>query len=167
MTIRRTLFALGFLIAGCSVPQAQEQVIGGDPAPANAWATSCGSAARAAPATCQLSQRAISSQNRRLLAAVTLRFPAGGDPGLVITAPVGVSLRAGVTFDVDGGAKQTLPYEVCDRDGCYASVPLSAELLNALQAGQKLNIAVENPQKQVATIPLSLAGFTAAYNSVR
>jgi len=164
-----TLFALALLFAA-PAGQAQEQVIGADPAPeapANVWATSCGSNTRGAPASCQLSQRAISSQTRRLLAGLTLRFPAGGEANLLVTTPIGAWLPAGITIDVDGGAKQMLPFDVCDRDGCYASMPVSAEMLSAMQAGQKFNIAIQNTQKQVATIPLSLAGFTAAYTSVK
>ena len=86
---------------------------------------------------------------------------------MLLTTPLGVSLSTGISFDIDGAGKQSLPFDVCDRNGCYASTPLSAELLSAMQAGQKLNISLQNIQKQVATIPLSLAGFTAAYNSVK
>jgi invasion protein IalB len=168
MHFRRYLLALAIAFAVLPLSQAQEQVICADPPPSNPWATNCSSKSRAGAADCQLSQRAVSAQTRRLLAALTLRFPPdGAAANMLVTIPVGISLAAGVTIDVDGSAKQTLPVDACDRNGCYASMPVSADLLTAMQAGQKFNIAVQNTQKQVATIPLSLTGFTAAYNSVK
>lgn len=173
MKYLKASLGLLFLLAGSSLSHGQEQVIGGDDAqavpaaPANVWATFCSSSTRGAAASCQLVQRAISAQTRRPIAALTLRFPAGGAANLLISAPVGVSLAQGVSFDVDGNGKQSLPFDICDPSSCYASTPLSAALLSAMQAGQKFNITVANEQKKTMTIPFSLAGFTASYNSVK
>jgi len=54
--------------------------------------------------------------------------------------------------------------QTCDRNGCYAEVALAAEQLAALRAGQKLNVAFQNMNKQVITLPMSLVGFTAAFD---
>ena len=84
------------------------------------------------------------------------RFPTPSTP----------AATGGIGFDIDGASAQKLELQTCDRGGCYASGPLTAEVLSAMQNGQKLNIVFQNMQKQPITLPMSLIGFTAAYQKL-
>jgi invasion protein IalB len=76
-------------------------------------------------------------------------------------------LPAGVTIDVDGQNPIRLGYQTCDNQGCYAFVQISDEMLQMMFKGLKLNVTIENLNKQDLTVPMSLVGFTGVYGGVR
>lgn len=161
-----TCLALGVVPA--TAQEAQEPVIGAEePAPAASWATRCVSGGRADPIDCSISQRAVTQQGQ-LVGAVTIRMPReGGDPLMVVTAPLGLYIPAGISYGIDNGALQPLQLRTCERGGCVADVTLGADVLNAMRAGQRLNIVFQNGPQRAVTLPMSLVGFTAAFDKAR
>jgi invasion protein IalB len=145
--------------------QPEEPLIGAEEAaPPASWATRCVSAARAEPADCSISQRAVTQQGQ-LVGAVTIRVPReGGDLQMIVTGPLGIYIPAGIAFNIDGGTTQPLQLRTCDRNGCVADVVVNAELLAAMRNGQKLNVVFRDGPQRVVTLPMSLIGFTAAIN---
>ncbi|MDP3315873.1 MAG: invasion associated locus B family protein, partial [Devosia sp.] len=104
----------------------------------------------------------------QLVGAVTIRMPReGGDPLMVVTAPLGLYIPAGISFGVDEGALQPLQLRTCERGGCVADVTLSADILTSMRGGQKLNIVFQNGPQRAVTLPMSLVGFTAAIEKAR
>lgn len=168
---RLTLLAL-FCIGLGAVPavgqEAQEPVIGADEAaPAASWATRCVSGGRTEPIDCSISQRAVTQQGQ-LVGAVTIRLPReGGDPLMVVTAPLGLYIPAGISFGIDTGSLQPMQLRTCERSGCVADTVLNADTLNAMRGGQKLNIVFQNGPQRAVTLPMSLVGFTAAIDKAR
>jgi invasion protein IalB len=154
--------ALAFLAAlGCAAgsPQAQEEL---------PWSTECSAPAREAEPDCQMQQRAFVTETGQLLMLLTIRVPAATrEPVMILQAPVGTYLPAGVRLDVDGGEATTLEYQTCDAQGCYTATAVSAELLEALRGGSKLNLTIEDQQRRSLAIPLSLIGFTEVYARIQ
>lgn len=151
--------------------QAEEPVIGGDAAaPAqgtgDAWASRCVSGTRQGPLECTLSQRAVTKQGQ-LVGSVTIQLPAGAAPVMIVSVPLGIFLGAGITYAIDANPPKALELQTCDRTACYAETGLPAELITAMQGGQKLNITFQNMQKQPVTLPMSLIGFTAAFDKAK
>lgn len=134
--------------------------------PVSPWATGCVAQGRQGPLECTLSQRAITKQGQ-LVGSVTIRTVAGNQPMMIVTVPLGLYLGAGVSFDVDGANAQKLDLETCDRNGCYAQLALSEEQLAAFRGGQALDIVFQNLNRQPVKLPMSLVGFTAAYDKVK
>ena len=131
------------------------------------WAVRCTASARAAAPDCAVEQRAVVTENGRLLILFSVRVPADTrKPVMMVQAPLGPFLPAGVTLDVDGAGELKLDYQTCDANGCYAGSPVSDELLQAMFGGQKLNVTIQALNKQPVEVPLDLTGFTAAYRSV-
>lgn len=132
------------------------------------WASRCVAPARQAPLECAIEQRLIMQNTSQLIAAVTIRMPSDtGQPVMMIQAPLGLFLPAGVAIDVDGANKTTFELQTCDNNGCYAGSPLSDELLASMTRGQKLNISFQNLNKQPVTVTGTLVGFTAAFQRIR
>lgn len=122
---------------------------------------------RNATLDCSVFQRGI-TQSGQLVGSVTVRIPADtGKPVIVISAPLGLYLPAGISYSIDGAAAQTLQIQSCDQNGCFANQPITAETLDAMFKGQKLEIAFSNLNKQSITLPLSLTGFSAAYQRIK
>jgi invasion protein IalB len=151
--------------------QQQEPVLGGatdnTAAPPASWASRCVAQGRTATLDCSVMQRAVTQQGE-VVGSVTIRVPPDtGKPVLIVSTPLGLYLPAGVTYSIDTGTPQQLQLETCDRNGCYASTPLSDDMVNAMLKGQKLNVAFQSLNKQTITLPMSLVGFTAAYQRIK
>lgn len=139
-----------------------------DAPPPPGWVGRCEAPSRAAPLECRIEQRAVLAQTGQLVVAVTVRVP--GDtrkPELIVRLPLGLSLAGGVTLDVDGAGGRGLPLETCDGGGCYATAPLPADLLAAMVRGDKLDVIFQSLSKAPIRLPMSLAGFSDAYDKIK
>jgi invasion protein IalB len=141
----------------------------GTPAPVQpGWAARCSSAGRDAPLECAIEQNAILTKTGQLVVLVNIRVP--GDtraPIALVQLPLGLNLQAGAKFQVDDGKAIDLPIQTCENRGCYASVPVSPEMLNALRSGKQLKIAFQDLAKETITIPMPLTDFSVAYDKIK
>jgi invasion protein IalB len=130
------------------------------------WAVNCKSAAADKGLECRLSQTIV-TQNGQVLADVTFRVPADKkDPEAIVRLPLGILLSAGATLQVDDKPPQQLTVRTCDRNGCYARMPISTEMLATLQKGKQLQVSFKNLAEKSITVPLSLNGFSDAYAKI-
>ncbi len=141
---------------------------GAGQAQAPPWAARCTAPARDGPLDCQMEQRAVVTKTGQLLILVTVRVPAETrKPVMAIQVPLSLNLQAGVGIDIDGQNVTKLDYQTCDAQGCYAGMPISDAFLQAMFKGLKLNVTIQNLNKQTLTVPMSLGGFTDVYGTVR
>jgi invasion protein IalB len=139
------------------------------PAPAQpGWVARCSSPSRDASLECAMEQSAVLAKTGQLAALVNIRVP--GDtrtPIALVQLPLGLNLQAGAKLQVDDGKSIDLPIQTCENRGCYASIPISPEMLNALRAGKQLKVMFQDLAKDPIAIPMSLADFTAAYDKIK
>jgi invasion protein IalB len=139
------------------------------PAPTQpGWVARCSSPSRDAPLECAMEQSAVLTKTGQLVALVNIRVP--GDtraPIALVQLPLGLNLQAGAKLQVDDGKSVDLPIQTCENRGCYASLPVSPEMLNAMRAGKQLKIVFQDLAKESIAIPMSLADFTAAYDKIK
>jgi invasion protein IalB len=86
-----------------------------------------------------------------------------------VRVPLGVLLREGVSLRIDEGEAQRGAYTICVPDGCLMREPLPNNFINLLKKGATANVGMvlaRNGQAQNLEVPISLNGFTAAYNSL-
>ena len=151
------------------LPPQQQQ---GEAAPAEngshpGWAVRCSSANRAAPHECAIEQTAV-LKTGQLVALFNIRVPADTRaPIALVQLPFGLNLPAGAKLQVDEGKVIDLPFQTCENRGCYASTPVSTELLTALRSGKQLKISFQNLGKETMTIPLPLGDFASAYDKIK
>ncbi len=81
--------------------------------------------------------------------------------------PLGLNLPVGAKLQVDDGKVVDLPIQTCENRGCYASAPVSAELLATLKSGKQLKISFQNMAKETISIPMPLNDFAAAYDKIK
>ena len=60
-----------------------------------------------------------------------------------------------------------IPVEICLPNGCHTRMALVGELLKKLKTGQMAKLAFHDSQQQRITVPVSLAGFTAAFAALK
>jgi invasion protein IalB len=141
----------------------------GTPAPVQpGWAARCSSPSRDAPLECAIEQNAILTKTGQLVVLVNIRVP--GDtraPIALVQLPLGLNLQAGARLKVDDGKSIDLPIQTCENRGCYASVPVSLEMLAALRSGKQLKIIFQDLAKETLAIPMPLTDFAAAYDKIK
>lgn len=81
-----------------------------------------------------------------------------------IVVPTGRSLPQGIQVRVDGKRATSIPYLYCRPQGCNAEVRLDNSLVNIFKRGGGLEITTINFQGKENPIPVTLKGFTAAYD---
>jgi invasion protein IalB len=81
--------------------------------------------------------------------------------------PTGFRVAKGAQIAIDGGSQVEVPLEICAPGGCQIGLLMEEPFVEALKAGNKLNLTVPLATGQTATINLSLKGFTAAYDSLK
>ena len=104
----------------------------------------------------------------QLVILVNIRVPSDSrTPIVLVQLPLGLNLPAGVKLQVDEGKSADMQIQTCENRGCYASMPVSADLLAALKSGKQLKVSFQNLAKETITIPMPLADFTAAYDKIK
>lgn len=105
------------------------------------------------------------ADTRQLVTAINLINVSGKVNQKVVQAvvPTGRVIPAGVQMKVDDNAPQTLNYSVCFPDRCIAEAELTDELVNSMKRGSQLTVTSINFQRQANPVPITLSGFTDAY----
>jgi invasion protein IalB len=89
------------------------------------------------------------------------RPPQGGGVGMSVVVPLGIHLPNGIRGDVDGKNGFSMTPLTCVAQGCIATVPLDAGMIEALKAGRVLNLEFySNAGRQQVKVAGSLKGIT-------
>ncbi|MAA97179.1 MAG: invasion associated locus B family protein [Stappia sp.] len=165
----RVLALAGVLALGAAPGYAQTAPAAGDgaTAPAENWVVQCGEAKEGAPKQCRALQNIVMKDSGQRLLTVVVE-PREGAPNhaIVVALPHGVFLPAGAVIKIDDGAEQKMVIQTSDANGAYAGMAISDEMLAAMKKGQRLVIGFKTAQQQDLAIPVTLIGFTAAYNKL-
>jgi invasion protein IalB len=153
--------------AAPAAPQADTPPAAAAPAQPG-WAARCTSASRDAPLECAIEQTAVLSKTGQLIVLVNIRVPSDTHaPIALLQLPLGLNLPTGAKLQVDDGKTADLQIQTCDNRGCYASIPIAADLLAALKSGKQLKLSFQNLNKETITIPMPLTDFPAAYDKIK
>jgi invasion protein IalB len=119
---------------------------------------------------CQIFQTMTDDEGNQVANMRIFRLPAGGqaEAGALVAVPLETLLTAQLTITVAGQQPKRYPFSVCDRQGCYARIGLTAEDINAYKRGASATVTLVPfvaPDERVE-VKLSLSGFTAGYDKV-
>ncbi|AZO57368.1 MULTISPECIES: invasion associated locus B family protein [unclassified Mesorhizobium] len=157
------LSVAGPVLAEDATKPAQPQPAQSKTADANPWAVNCSSGSANTELQCQLSQNLTEAKTgQRVLTVTVRRDNANGSLAMLLALPHGLFLPSGASYQVDQGQKTTIAIQTSDQNGAYAATPLPPDLVKAMKSGTNLNIGMESVTRKPVTIPVSLAGFTAA-----
>ena len=128
------------------------------------WNIQCQNAASGSGFNCQMSRAVVLKQNRKLLLRVTVTLPAQTKkPALLVQTPFGLFLPAGVRLQIDEKKPQGMVLQTCNQNGCFASGPISKQMLTGMKKGKQLKAIFQNLQKKDITVALPLSGFAKHY----
>jgi invasion protein IalB len=117
---------------------------------------------------CFISQTTSDAETKRPLVHLRVGLDQSNKkPGLVAIVPLGVIIPKGSAFVIEGSDPVGFPYLRCTRIGCQTvGLPIDDKLLDAMQKGTKAAFVVSTGGEKPVSIPVSLKGFTRAYNSI-
>ncbi|MBS37149.1 MAG: hypothetical protein CMO26_14650 [Thiotrichales bacterium] len=92
--------------------------------------------------------------------------PQNGQAIMIVTTPLGVSLPPGLSMQVDDHELLKFQYGSCMSAGCVVGTNLTDEMIETFRGGQQANFTFLGGNGQEITVPISLAGYTAAYRVV-
>jgi|GEM_PF-606988 len=111
---------------------------------------------------CSMQQVLSNADTEQVLLHVTIAYhPRTADLLMVSRTPLGVELPLGLGMKIDEGQQMVAPYTNCTENGCRATAPLSADLVNRLRNGNTMTISFGYRGQRIDA-PVSLTGFTAA-----
>ena len=161
------LMAGAVLLSPHAVAQTTPEAAASEPAeaaPAGSWVKLCNKEEGAEIEVCVISQELRDSNTAQLVASVTIREIPDQPTVLIIAVPTGVLLPPGMRIQIDEAEAKPAEYAICFPNACIARMNIDAEYITALKAGGQLGIAVMGGDRQQVGFPVSLVGFTKAYD---
>ena len=132
-------------------------------APQPNWVKICNTDPQAKKEVC-LTSRDVRNDTGQNVASVAIRQVTGEPKKFFLAAvPPGLLLQPGVRVAVDQNQPANGRYSICFPNACYAEVEVNDAFFNALKKGTNLVIQAMNQQAKTINFPVSLAGFSKAY----
>lgn len=126
------------------------------------WQTLCRPSAKdRAKQDCSVFHETFATNDRLRIAALEVMK---GEKGrvMVISVPMGVSLKDGVEITVDGANKLTASFTGCQTNGCVATIDLTDKSLDVIKKGKTISVGFADAQGSKVKADIALIGFTAA-----
>ena len=158
-----SLIASTFGALPAAAQQAQQNV---ERTPSGDWTVECVQNPQAGR-LCRMVQNVKDPKNGNSLMEVVVAKPPN-QTGVILSllAPLGVWLRPGLSFGIDGGKADQVQFQFCLKGGCLAQIQLSASKVNAMKRGSKAIVGMQNIRRQKLNLNVSLRGFTAGYGKL-
>jgi invasion protein IalB len=131
---------------------------------AEPWTKLCNTDAATKKELCLVIQE-LKADTGQFIASATIRQVTGEEKiSFIAAVPPGMLLQPGLRAQIDDGKQYEIKYGICFPNACYGELEVNAEFVEALKAGSKLTITTVTPQAKGVTFPMTLVGFTKAYD---
>ncbi len=145
-------------------PDTGTEVVRQDP---TVWALDCQSESEASKDDCQVSQSiSILETGQRIVMVVVQKDDAGVATHMLLALPHRIYLPSGVDLTVDTNRARRMAFETCDERACYASAQIDTSFIDELRGGEELSVVFHNLADKPVTVPVSLLGFSVAYDQL-
>ena len=140
--------------------------VGAEPKRFKDWPRQCEPLPNGKPG-CHIFFNAVNTGTRQAMLRMEVGFIPGSEHALLlITVPLGVAIKSGLGFSIDGDKARPVEIYVCVADGCRAALPMNNKLIKAMKRGRRGQMAITELSGRVLNIAISLSGFTKAYKSI-
>jgi invasion protein IalB len=113
--------------------------------------------------TCSMVYETYSANDRVRIASVELA-KAEKNRVMIVSAPIGVSLKEGILVELDNAKFGQLPYSHCQNNGCFASLDITDAMVTSLKKAKILSLTFLDLQGSKIKSDISLVGFGAAFD---
>ncbi len=128
------------------------------------WTIQCTTVA--SPNPCEMTQGVADKKSgQRLLTISFFYIPARDQNFVVMQVPLGVSISNGLILKTNSFTSPKLPYHQCDRNGCYAELPIDKNTLQNIGTASSALVQISDASRNY-DLGLSLKGFADANNAL-
>ena len=128
------------------------------------WVKICGTESGSEVEICQISQNLL-TDGGQLLASVAVQENSGeARKSLLVRVPTGMLIQPGIRTRIDGGSESTARFSVCFPNACFSDMVIDGAFIDAMKAGNRLVVTTLDQQGKPVTFPMTLIGFTSAYD---
>ncbi|MEM9853791.1 MAG: invasion associated locus B family protein [Pseudomonadota bacterium] len=113
---------------------------------------------------CRMAQSLVTGETAEPV--ILLRVYSTPEPLVLVTVPLNVFLRPGLTLQVDNGRSEVFGFEICNEEGCHSGLPLTQDLLVSFQRGLFARFTYFDATGLEITLPIDLRGFTASWTAL-
>ncbi len=131
------------------------------------WTVVCEELPKLKQTVCNIFQN-VTNEDGKVVMQVVVGYPPNSTSAqALVTLPLGVLLPPGLEFNGGDAEAVRVPYGVCVQNGCIAIIKMSDEIIKGMKSGSKGSIKFAAAKQKIIEIPISLSGFTAAFNSLK
>ncbi|MCW8929495.1 MAG: invasion associated locus B family protein [Gammaproteobacteria bacterium] len=131
------------------------------------WKVVCEKLPTSGDEVCNIFQNVTNDKKKVVLQVAIGYAPKTSEPQALFTLPLGVLLQPGIEFKGGSAEAVRVPFGVCVKNGCIAIMKLNDTTIQGMKGGVEGTVKFAAAQKQIIEIPVSLKGFTAAFNSLK
>lgn len=131
------------------------------------WTVVCEKLPQSKKEICNIFQNVTNDKKKVVLQVAIGYAPDSSEPQALVTLPLGVLLQPGIEFKGGTAEVKRAPFGVCVKNGCIVIMKLSPEIIKGMKSGTEGSVKFAAAQKQIIEVPVSLSGFTAAFNSLK
>jgi len=137
------------------------------PASETPWSRQCVKSPDGTKEACFVQQFITAMPQNVVLLKVVFGF-LGPDnkPRIIITAPLGVILQAGLTMTINGQSPMSVPFENCKNGGCRVVIDMDGQALDRFRNGKQLMVSYLTEDRKAMDLPVRLDGLAAALKTV-
>jgi invasion protein IalB len=129
------------------------------------WTKVCGKDQSANKEVCYTTRDFSAEAGKPPVLALAVYDIKGDDTKIVrMLMPIGLMLRPGFRFVVDGGQTYEGSYEICFPNGCFAEAKVRTALVESMKGGTTMNVSVRNQGNNEVIFAVPLAGFGKAFD---
>jgi invasion protein IalB len=152
-------FFLGALVLASAGPHAEDRAFG-------SWTVECSSPD--AGEKCAMTQRvATDPEGKKVVLGVIVEgAPQAAQYQVIFRLSRNAYVPAGAGMKIDDHEPKRAPISACDDKVCEVRAWLTPELLTEMRDGKLLDFAFLTAEKKQVSVPVSLAGFGAAYDAL-
>lgn len=152
-------------ISGASAQQSPAK-----PAPAendaqsSAWIKLCNIDETTKKQLCVVSQELRDAKNGQLLASAAIRLMEGDKKLMIFAVPTGMLLPPGLRIQIDKDKPAEAKFTICFPNACVARMEVDDNFIAGMKKGSELAVIALSAQQKQIGFPMTLAGFTKAYD---
>jgi invasion protein IalB len=113
--------------------------------------------------SCSMVFETYSANDRVRIASVEI-VKAEKNRAMLVSAPIGVSLKEGILVELDAAKFGQLSYSHCQNNGCFATLDLTDAMVANLKKAKILSLTFLDLQGSKIKSDISLAGFSTAFD---
>lgn len=133
------------------------------PPPEANWVKVCNTDEKAKKEVC-LTSKDVRTDTGQNVASIAIRQITGEPKRFFLAAvPPGLLIQPGVRVAVDQNQPANGKYSICFPNACYAEVEINDAFFKNMQKGKDLVVQAMNQQAKTINFPVSLNGFSKAY----